>query len=38
MARGSLPRFAYKGKRIIDKRKGESEADAIRIAAEQQAG
>jgi phenylacetate-CoA ligase len=38
MSLGALPRFAYKAKRIIDKRKGESEEDAVRKAREQQAG
>jgi phenylacetate-CoA ligase len=35
---GSLPTFVYKAKRIIDKRKGESEQDAITKAEEQQRG
>lgn len=35
---GSLPTFVYKAKRIIDKRKGESELDAIAKAEEQQRG
>jgi phenylacetate-CoA ligase len=35
---GSLPTFVYKAKRIIDKRKGESEQDAIAKAEEQQRG
>jgi phenylacetate-CoA ligase len=36
LAPGSLPTFVYKAKRIIDKRKGESEQDAIAKAQEQQ--
>ena len=32
----SLPEFAVKAKRIIDKRKGETEEDAVRKAREQQ--
>jgi phenylacetate-CoA ligase len=35
---GTLPTFVYKAKRIIDKRKGESEQDAIAKATEQQRG
>jgi phenylacetate-CoA ligase len=35
---GTLPTFVYKAKRIIDKRKGESEQDAIAKAEEQQRG
>lgn len=35
---GSLPTFIYKAKRIIDKRKGESEQDALDKALEQQRG
>jgi phenylacetate-CoA ligase len=35
---GTLPTFVYKAKRIIDKRKGESEQDAVAKAAEQQRG
>jgi len=35
---GTLPTFVYKAKRIIDKRKGESEDDAIAKAEEQQRG
>lgn len=35
---GTLPTFVYKAKRIIDKRKGESEQDAIAKAQEQQRG
>ena len=35
---GSLPTFVYKAKRIIDKRKGESEQDALDKALEQQRG
>jgi Icc-related predicted phosphoesterase len=38
LAPGSLPTFVYKAKRIIDKRKGESEQDAIAKAKEQQSG
>lgn len=38
LAPGSLPTFVYKAKRIIDKRKGESEQDAIAKAEEQQRG
>ena len=38
LAPGTLPTFVYKAKRIIDKRKGESEQDAIDKAAEQQRG
>lgn len=32
---GELPTFVYKAKRIIDRRKGETEADAMRVAREQ---
>jgi phenylacetate-CoA ligase len=35
---GTLPTFVYKAKRIIDKRKGESEQDAIAKAEEQRRG
>jgi phenylacetate-CoA ligase len=35
---GTLPTFVYKAKRIIDKRKGETEQEAIDKAAEQQRG
>lgn len=35
---GTLPTFVYKAKRIIDKRKGESEQDAAAKAIEQQRG
>jgi phenylacetate-CoA ligase len=35
---GDLPNFVYKAKRIIDKRKGETEQDAIDKALEQQRG
>jgi phenylacetate-CoA ligase len=35
---GTLPTFVYKAKRIIDKRKGESEEDALTKAQEQQRG
>ena len=35
---GELPTFVYKAKRIIDKRKGETEQDAIDKALEQQRG
>ncbi|HZK16460.1 MAG TPA: AMP-binding protein, partial [Solirubrobacterales bacterium] len=35
---GTLPTFVYKAKRIIDKRKGESERDAVAKAEEQQRG
>jgi phenylacetate-CoA ligase len=35
---GELPTFVYKAKRIIDKRKGESEQDAVNKALEQQRG
>jgi phenylacetate-CoA ligase len=35
---GTLPTFVYKAKRIIDKRKGESEQDALNKALEQQRG
>jgi phenylacetate-CoA ligase len=35
---GALPTFVYKAKRIIDKRKGETEQDAVAKAAEQQRG
>lgn len=35
---GTLPTFVYKAKRIIDKRKGESEQDALDKALEQQRG
>jgi phenylacetate-CoA ligase len=38
LEQGSLPTFVYKAKRIIDKRKGESEQDAIAKAQEQQRG
>ncbi|GAB3677891.1 phenylacetate--CoA ligase family protein [Saccharopolyspora tripterygii] len=33
---GTLPRFAYKAMRLIDKRAGRTEEDAWRVAAEQQ--
>jgi phenylacetate-CoA ligase len=36
LAPGSLPTFTYKAMRIIDKRKGASEEDAVRKAQEQQ--
>lgn len=35
---GTLPTFVYKAMRIIDKRKGQSEEDAVRKAQEQQRG
>jgi phenylacetate-CoA ligase len=35
---GTLPTFVYKAKRIIDKRKGETEQDALDKALEQQRG
>ncbi len=38
LAPGTLPTFVYKAKRIIDKRKGESERDALVRAQEQQRG
>lgn len=38
LEQGELPTFVYKAKRIIDKRKGESEQDAIAKAEEQQRG
>lgn len=38
LAPGTLPTFVYKAKRIIDKRKGESEQDALAKAEEQQRG
>jgi phenylacetate-CoA ligase len=33
---GTLPTFVYKAKRLIDKRKGETEQDAIQMSLEQQ--
>ena len=33
---GKLPRFAYKAKRVVDMRKGETYEDVIRKAQEQE--